>query len=182
MPLLRCNRLTHHRVDLLHLSDLVGPYRLAYVTRADMSTASPILVVGGLGIIAGGLLSAATASAPTRHIAWAVAYLVLVVGVAQICLGAGQALLAERTPRWSVTIAELIFVNLGNAGVLIGTVLETPWLVDAGGVALIVALVYFVVGARGHTELRWLRYLYWFVIVVLLISIPVGLVLARMLR
>ena len=151
------------------------------MTRAGISTASPILVVGGLGIIAGGLLSAATASAPTRHIAWAVAYLVLVVGVAQLCLGVGQAVLGERAPRWSVTLAELVFFNLGNAGVLIGTVLETPWLVDVGGVALVVALVYFMVGARGNGAPKWLRYLYWFVIVVLLISIPVGLVLARVL-
>ncbi|WP_146135373.1 hypothetical protein [Antricoccus suffuscus] len=152
------------------------------MTRRELSTASPILVVGVLGVLAGGLLSAATASAPTRHIAWAVAYLVLVVGVAQLCLGAGQALLAERPPRWSVTIAELVLFNLGNAGVLIGTVLEMPWLVDVGGIALIVALVYFMLGARGSAGLKLLRYCYWFVVVVLLVSIPTGLVLARVLN
>ncbi len=152
------------------------------MNRRELSTALPILVVGVVGVVAGGLLSAATAPSPTRHAAWAVAYLVLVVGVAQLCLGAGQAILAERPPRWSVTIAELVFFNVGNAGVLIGTVLETPWLVDIGGVGLIVALVYFMLGVRGATGPRWLRYLYRFVIAVLLVSIPVGLVLARVLN
>lgn len=139
-------------------------------------------MAGVVGIIGGGLASAATAPTPTRHAAWAVAYLVLVVGVAQVCLGAGQAVLGERTPRWPVTGAEVVVFNLGNAGVLVGTLRETPWLVDAGGVLLIVALVGFMVGARGQTNFTWLRYLYWFVIVVLLVSIPIGLVLARVLH
>ena len=140
------------------------------------------MLVGAVGVIAGGLVSAAGASSPTRHLAWAVAYLVLVVGVAQICLGLGQAVLGERSPSRSFTTVEIVAFNLGNAGVLIGTLRETPWLVDVGGAALIVALVAFMLGARGRTEPRWLRYLYWFVIVVLLISIPVGLVLARVLH
>lgn len=163
------------------------PHRLACVTHAEIpahrwTTSIPILVVGVLGILAGGLLSAAAAPSPTRHAAWAVAYLVLVVGVAQLCLGVGQAVLGERTPRWPVTVVEVVVFNLGNAGVLIGTVRETTWLVDAGGVALIIALVYFMLGVRGTTGLRWLRYLYWFVIVVLLVSIPTGLILARVLH
>lgn len=144
--------------------------------------ATPAVVIGALGVIAGGFASAAGASSPTRHLAWAVAYLVLVVGVAQICLGLGQAVLGERAPGRSFTAVEVVAFNLGNAGVLVGTLRETPWLVDVGGVALIVALVGFMLGARGRAEPRWLRYLYWFVIVVLVVSIPVGLVLARVLH
>ncbi|TAL95934.1 MAG: hypothetical protein EPN69_05000 [Rhodanobacter sp.] len=57
-----------------------------------ISSALPFLVVCALAIVGGGALAAAMAHAPSRKLMWAVAYLVLVVGVTQAALGVGQAL------------------------------------------------------------------------------------------
>lgn len=131
-------------------------------------------------ISAGGLISAVTASAPTQHSAWAVAYLVLVVGLAQGALGLGQAWLADDAPLRRLVITECITFNLGNTGVLLGTLFSLPVLVDAGGVALVIALTFFLRGVRGAWTGNWLRVLYRISVAILLVSIPVGLVLAHL--
>ena len=76
-------------------------------------------------------MAAVTAHNPTQHGTWAVAYLVLVGGVAQIAVGVGQALHTTTRVSPRVVAAEFTAFNLGNAGVLLGTLLETTWLVDA---------------------------------------------------
>jgi hypothetical protein len=77
---------------------------------------------------------------------------------------------------------------LGNAGVVVGTLIDTVWLVDVGGALLVVALALMVWGVRAgveavpHRPQAWvvaLLWLYRVLVVVLLVSIPVGLVLAR---
>lgn len=152
--------------------------------------AAPFVLVGTASVIAGGLLSAATATSPTRQLAWLVAYLVLVVGVAQIGLGAGQAWLADgpiggRAPSgwsgggWLLSVEFALFA-LGNAGVALGTLATVPVLVDAGGVLLVAALVLFLWGVRRSRRGGWLRYLYRALVVILLLSIPIGLLLAQL--
>jgi hypothetical protein len=144
----------------------------------------PFLVVGILCVIAGGLIAAATAPAPTERGTWAAAYLVLVGGVAQAGLGLGQALSTTRTPT-PVVAMEVVGWNLGNVAVLVGTLTELTALVDFGGALLIVALILL---ARGVTSPlvrhadgvhRWFAYGYGVLILVLLLSIPVGLVLSH---
>lgn len=142
--------------------------------------ALPFVALGTISIVAGGLVAAVTAISPTRHATWAAAYLVLVVGVAQLGIGTGQALLAPRIPSSRLITAELLTWDIGNAGVIAGTLLNRVALVDLGGVLLAISLVLFMVGARGHTgEKRWLLYLYRLLIAIVLVSIPIGLIISR---
>jgi len=142
--------------------------------------AFPFMAMGGISIIAGGLLAAVTAISPTRHATWAAAYLVLVVGVAQLGIGVGQALLAPKTPSSRLITAELLTWDIGNAGVIAGTLLNRVGLVDLGGVLLAVSLILFLLGVRGHAgQKRWLLYGYRLLIAIVLVSIPIGLIISR---
>jgi hypothetical protein len=142
--------------------------------------ALPFIALGAISIVAGGLVAAVTAIAPTRHATWTAGYLVLVVGVAQLGIGVGQALLAPKIPSSRLITAELLTWDVGNAGVIAGTLMNRVGLVDLGGVLLAVSLVLFILGARGHTgKNRWLLYLYRLLITIVLVSIPVGLIISR---
>lgn len=107
----------------------------------------PFVLAGGLCVVAGGLVAAATASTPSELGSWTAAYLVLVGGVAQLLLASGQAIL---TTEHSPTLARVEFVcwNLGNAAVVAGTLSGRPWPVTAGGCVLLVALVSFLFACR----------------------------------
>lgn len=147
---------------------------------ADAGAAVPFGVIGTGCVIAGGLLAAATAFEPSQRGMWAVAYLVLVAGVAQVALGAGQALLAPRRPSWATVASQLATFNLGNAAVLAGALLGVPAAVDAGGGALVVSLALLIRGVHGAGSHRaWPLYAYRLLVGILLVSIPIGLVLAR---
>jgi hypothetical protein len=146
---------------------------------ARWPAAVPFAVIGSACVVAGGLVAAATAPAPSEHASWAAAYLVLVAGVAQVALGTGQALLAPRPPARRALAPELIGWNAGNAGVLAGTLLGIGWLADIGGALLAVALILAIGGVRGAAQLpAWPRRLYRALAGLLLVSIPVGLVIA----
>lgn len=143
-------------------------------------TALPFLAVGGACVLAGGLVAALTAHAPSENATWTSAYLVLVAGVAQVVLGGGQAWLADRppAPRWLV--GELAAWNLGNAAVIAGTVSGVTPVLDIGGALLIIALALLLVALRGTGRTGWLLALYRAVAAIVLVSIPVGLVLAEL--
>jgi hypothetical protein len=136
-------------------------------------TSRPFLVLGALGVVGGGLLSAMTAAAPSYHASWAVAYIVLVVGVAQIMLGVAQASLTGGLIRSRIIVGEAICWNLGNAVVLTGTLTSVPTLLYAGIILLLVALVLFAAAIR-HGRRGILFTATWVVIIILLISMPVG--------
>lgn len=141
--------------------------------------ASPFLALGTACIVAGGLVAAAVAMAPSQLGSWAAAYLVLVGGVAQVALGAGRALLASRPPGRRAVAAELAGWNAGNGAVLAGTLLGITWLADVGGVLLIAALVLALAGVRGAARRpAWPLHLYRALITLVVVSIPVGLVIA----
>lgn len=136
-------------------------------------------LLGVGGIAAGGLTAAVIAHSPTRHGVWAVAYLVLVAGLAQVGLGVGQAVLATDVPSARHVVAELLAWNLGNAAVIVGTLVDRVSLVFLGGALLVVGLVLFVLVARGRQrQWRRTRWVFRLVVGVLAISIPVGLALA----
>jgi hypothetical protein len=143
-----------------------------------LAGALPFAVVGTLCIVAGGLVSAILAHDPSRPAMWAVAYLVLVGGVAQASAGMGQALLGQRPPGGTWLAAELAAFNLGNAGVLGGTLTGQTWLVDAGGLVLAGSLVLFLLGSRGVRRTMPVM-VYRALLVFVLGSIPVGLFLAH---
>lgn len=145
------------------------------------SAGLPFAIVGAASIVAGGLVAAATASAPTEHGTWAAAYLVLVAGVAQICLGVGQALLAPSAPSRRIVAVELAAWNAGNIGVIAGTLLGRVPLVDAGGALLVLSLLFLSNQARGQGRRRSRVVLaYWLLVALVLVSVPIGLVLARL--
>jgi hypothetical protein len=148
--------------------------------RARAYTALPFLAIGTACVIAGGFVAAITAHAPTEHASWVAAYLVLVAGVAQVALGAGQALLARRRPSARLVVGELVTWNLGNAAVIVGTVAGVTVVVDVGGAALVVALVLLLAATTGRRRTGWPLWVFRGLIVVVLVSIPVGLVLAEL--
>lgn len=143
-------------------------------------TATPFLVIGGVGILAGGLLSAASAASPSYLASWAVAYLVLVVGFAQLLLGVGQAQLAVRRPPAGLVAAEVLAFNLANIAVLAGSLASLVVLTWIGAALIVMAMALFIWAARGGgTRHAWLLWLYRAMIVVLLVSAPIGILLAH---
>ncbi|MEO7373226.1 MAG: hypothetical protein ABIW36_04845 [Terrimesophilobacter sp.] len=141
----------------------------------------PFVSIGGASIVIGGLLSAATAPTPSYTASWAVAYIVLVAGVAQLVLGIGQGHLAPTQPSGRVVAIEVIAFNVANVAVLVGTVARAVWIVDVGAVFLIVALALFIWSVRGTgSRNRWMRYGFRAVIIVVVVTTPIGLVLAHL--
>lgn len=139
-------------------------------------------VLGYGAIIAGGLLAAFSASNPTKLTAWASAYLVLVVGLLQIGFSYSLKHLLQKSAQKNIVWAFVIY-NLGNAGVLLGTALKNDsshvsWLINAGGILLTVAMLIFIYIARVGKR-SWQLTLFYVMTIIILISVPIGLILAR---
>ncbi len=141
--------------------------------------ALPFVIFGAAAIVFAGLFSAATARSTSYHSAWLVAYLVLVVGVAQIALGVGQSARAGAAPRAAIVASELVFFNLGNAGVILGTMIAASIWVDMGSVLLIVALAFFGWAVRSPERRGPALWAYWALIALLLASVLVGVFFAH---
>ncbi|MEO9016090.1 MAG: hypothetical protein ABI307_01475 [Mycobacterium sp.] len=135
----------------------------------------PFALAGSLSVIAGGVLAAAIAApSPTRHGVWAIAYLVLVLGVGQLVLGAGQALLAAAppTPRGAAVTAAAF--NTAGIAILAGIVTDHHVVFDVGSALLLVALVLFWYGVRHGARRSLALHAYRAGIAVLVVSIPIG--------
>ena len=141
-------------------------------------TVLPFAVIGVLCVVAGGFVAAAVAHAPTEHEVWAVAYLVLVPGVAQVALGVGQALLADRVPSDRLLWGQLLTWNLGNAAVIVGTVADASWGTALGGLLLVLALALFLANTRG-ARTSWLLRAYQVLVAIVLVSVPIGLIIQQ---
>lgn len=145
----------------------------------NRASAVAFVTIGTAAIVFAGLFSAVTARSASYHSAWFVAYLVLVVGIAQVALGLGQWRLASRHVSLPLLIAELILFNLGNAGVILGTLTASAIWVDVGSALLIIALGFFgwmVWQPRRRGAALWA---YWALVVVLGMSVIVGIVFAH---
>ncbi|HZX71395.1 MAG TPA: hypothetical protein VFE77_11305 [Rhodanobacter sp.] len=153
------------------------PARRAWHERVHSSML--FLLVSVSAIVGGGVVAAAMAHAPSRKLLWMVAYLVLVVGVTQAALGVGQALLAVREAAVSVRAVECVLFNLGNAGVIGGTMLSLWPLVLVGTLLFAAALAVFLHATR-HARGGWLIHAYRVLIVCIGGSAIVGLVLAAL--
>lgn len=139
----------------------------------------PFLVVGSVCIVAGGVVAAVTRPTGFELGSWLAAYLVLVGGVAQIGLGTGQAWLAQAPPRWEEVRTEVVAWNLSVVATVVGTLLAAPIVTTVGGIALVVALGRFLVGVRTTgAGSRLVRVAYRGLTAIVLVSTPVGLVLA----
>ena len=117
--------------------------------------ALPFVAVGIAAVIVGGATAAAVAYQPTEHLVWMVAYLVLVVGVMQCAFGAGQAWLARDPPPGRVTWGQWGLFNLGNAGVIAGTLGDRFGLVAGGTVLFVLAIAWFLYGVRAVRRRGW---------------------------
>src|SRR5699024_12065932 len=71
------------------------PRTIGSMRQAQYALSAPFVITGTGCIAAGGLVSAVTAPVPNEASAWAVAYLVLVFGLAQVLLGCGRVLLCS---------------------------------------------------------------------------------------
>ena len=147
-------------------------------------SARPFVVVGAVAVVAGGAVAAVTRPTGFELGPWLAAFLVLVGGVAQIALGAGQAWVADRVPASATVRSELAVWNVGLAATMAGSLLPAPLLTALGAVAVLIALALFLSATRPHLDAaaavapRWARILYPLGIVVVLISTPIGLVLS----
>lgn len=147
-----------------------------------MSSFVAFVGAGAVAVVAGGLAAAVTGPTGWEHGSWVAAFLVLVTGVGQIGLGAGQALLADRPPGSRRLAGEVALLNAGSVLVIAGTLAAVPAVVTAGTLALAGALVMFAGTPRrhdpGHDGRRaWPRWAYTGLLAVLLVSSPIGLVL-----
>src|SRR5699024_9719062 len=132
-------------------------------------------------IAAGGLVSAVTAPVPNEASAWAVAYLVLVCGLAQVLLGSGRVLLSSTSPSWRSIAAECMGWNVANAAILVGNLADVASLLYLGAVLLLVDIGLLLHGVRRNAgTTRWPLYTYRVLAALLAVSVPVGLLLARM--
>jgi len=144
-------------------------------------SAIPFAIIAGVSIIAAGFISAITAFSPSYTASWAVAYLVLVVGVAQLALGFGQAWLAGEVPSKTLIIAEVVLFNLANLATLLGTLLAWMALVYIGAVLMIIALAFFLWGTRiAKPGKIWIVYGFRAIVFILIVSAGIGLVIASL--
>ena len=141
-------------------------------------SALPFLAVGSVAIVAGGVVAAVTRPTGFEEGAWLAAYLVLVTGVALIALGAGQAWFAPHPPTRRLVGAQIGAWALSTAGVVGGTLASLPVLTTIGGAVLAGALITFVASVRGSTVAGIGVWCYRLIILVVLVSIPIGLLLA----
>lgn len=136
-----------------------------------------LLVLGGLSVVAGGLVAAVTGPTGLGHGSWAAAYLVLVCGVASVAIGAAQTWLVTAPTSPGAGAAEIVAWVAGNAGVLVGTLVGSSTVVVVGGALLAVALLVALAAAL-RVRHRLLGWAYRVVLTVVVLSIPVGLVLS----
>jgi len=135
----------------------------------------PFAVAGVAAVVAGGgLASAIAAPSPTRHGVWAVAYLVLVLGVGQLVIGAGQALLAAEPPTPGVAAVAAATFNLSGAAIVLGVVTDRIAVFDAGCALLFGVLAWLLYVVRRGARRSWALWGYRAFIAVLTVSIPIG--------
>jgi hypothetical protein len=141
------------------------------------------LALGFVGVVGGGIVAAVTGPTDFDRGSWVAAYLVLVVGVAQILLGAGLAWLPTEVADNSSRTALLVSWNLAAAAVVAGTLISAPVLTSIGGVITAASLVGFVAAVtRSRAEFSGWALLYRALALFVLLSTPVGLLLSWMRR
>lgn len=134
-----------------------------------------------LAIIAGGLISAFSAQRPTRFTSWVSAYLVLVVGVIQLSLVSLWHSLGQ--PEVAAVWLALLTFNLGNFSVIVGTLRKKKagrhhGLVNLGGLLIALAMLLLLAAVR-NAKMSWASAGFIILTVVILVSMPIGLMLSR---
>lgn len=137
------------------------------------------IAVGYLAIFAGGIIAAITAPLGLEKGSWLAAYLILVAGLAQLLLSHQCQILHVRLPAARASWIQLSFFVAGNVAVIIGSLLSQPIVVNLGGIGLIGALGIAIRNAAAAPQVwrKWALQLFYAAVV---ISVPIGLVLAHM--
>lgn len=165
----------------------------AEAVRSIENRAPGWLVALGSGfIVFGGLVAAVTGPLELYRGSWLAAYLVLVCGVAQYAMGRADARLGLASTSM-VGRAKVVGWNVGNAAVIAGTFAASPFVVDAGGLVLLLVVVGCLydlsrqpapTGGTGVAEdlraRRLIRWVYAVMLLVVAVSIPVGLLLSHL--
>lgn len=157
--------------------DPEAPTRAGAACNPRVAAAAPFASLAGLAIIGAGGMAAAIAYHATEPLVWAVAYLVLVVGVMQLVLGVGQAWLAVRAPGPRMAWGQWIVFNLANAGVIGGTLVRNTTMVAAATALFAIALAWFLVGVRRCRHRGW-AIAYRSALALVLVSACVGLAIS----
>ena len=163
-----------------YASTLRPPGRALPAARGPSARGLIFVLAGATAVVTGGFVAAATSVTPSAHGAWAAAYLVLVVGVAQILLGIGQAYLVRADAATTALPFTFACWNLGNLAVIGGVFLNLRASVDGGSAILLVALGTCAWTTRQRQpgpRLIWIGYR--LVLVILALSVPAGALLAR---
>lgn len=135
--------------------------------------------VGVGSVVLGGLVAALTRPFELDSGPWVAAYLVLVSGVAQVGLGAGQAGLATRPPGFRVVLVELLAWNTSTVAIILGTLLGWPLLTSAGALCLLLAVGLLVQGVPVRSANRsWPAAAHLALASLVALSAPVGVMLA----
>lgn len=142
-------------------------------------------MLGAGFVLLGGLVAAVTEPLELAKGSWLAAYLVLVCGVPHYLIGRVVAQFQVERAGWVL----LATWDLGNVAVVVGTLTAAPYIVDTGGLILLVPLLFllWIVTRRkrgqgvatGRREAVW-RWMLAVFIIALIVSIPVGLVLAHL--
>lgn len=139
----------------------------------------PLLAAGGVSIVAGGLAAAVTGPTAWDHGSWVAAFLVLVVGVAQVGVAAGQAHFAPIAVTSTFATVQSVAWNAGCIAIIAGTLLSSPVTVSIGSAPLVVALAMATFAVRGSDRRpRPLSWIYRLVLFVIAVSIPIGIALS----
>lgn len=147
--------------------------------RSTPLQARVLLVLGALAVVLGGLVAAVTGPFGWTKGSWAAAFLVLVVGVAQYAMGWMRADVADDRSGW----VQVVGWNLGGALVVLGTLVATPLLVDLGSLLLVVALALALradLRPRPAARPRAMVVGYRLLLLVMLVSIPIGITLSHL--
>lgn len=126
------------------------------MTSNRLIASRPFLILAGLAVITGGLVSALTAHQPQRQMMWMSAYLVLVSGVAQAIFGAGQAYLAKVPPNAGFRYLQCALFNLSSAGVIASQLIPMHSLVYPSTLLFGMSMALFLFGTRDGVHRPWL--------------------------
>ncbi|HEX7324399.1 MAG TPA: hypothetical protein VF292_03460 [Rhodanobacteraceae bacterium] len=139
--------------------------------------AAPFIVTGAIAVAAWVALALVAAPLLAAEGGWLAAYLGLIAGAAQVALGGGQAWLALQPPEFEHCAYAWAALNLGNVGIIAGSLLGAFWIVVAGTAAFVLALALFTLGVR-RTARPLARVPYWALLVFLAVMALVGLIFA----
>ncbi len=143
---------------------------------------APFLITGVAAMIAGGFVAAVAGAVDWALGAWTAAFVVLVVGMAQVVLGLAQAALAPVLLDRNRVTAQWVLWNLGCAGVIGGTQIDATLVVAAGSALFLAALVLSEMTVRVHSGLvgtpRTLLMIYRVLLALLLVSVFIGMILS----